>query len=439
MAKMVDKAAAIRAIFKGIDKSFKQVLLSDEAMPLLQNALESIDLTKTSPRLEDIFAFARYTSLDKVVGVIFGQDPYPDPKHAHGLCFSTLDIRLPASLRNVYGAVENSGFRTEVKDGEVGSATPGYLGTWARQGIILLNTSLTTIAGTTRAHFDAWNEYMKVIVRDLGARPLAFLLWGDDARRLRPLITHCDALILEETHPSPLAQNRLEEARQFRHCTHFRVVNEWLIERGRLPIDWAPVPKYVAYTDGSASNNGSTSAKAGYAAWFTSGPLEGTRLTERIAPAKVIVHGEDKIIWPTNIRGEGFAILAVLERVLAQHRQIPGCVLEPADSVSLEIVTDSKFWIQMIETFIPSWIKAKVPLESKENPDLVKRVWDAVCALRPFTRLSLRHVYSHGKDETIAPVDKACNDCVDKWALEARNAPEFFTREERIGRVASTS
>jgi uracil-DNA glycosylase len=407
------KYVNVAEMFAGVKPGFKRLLLT--AKPELQYALEQIDPTNISPRTPDILSFARYFEPGEIRACIIGQDPYPDANHAHGLCFSTRDTKLPASLKNIFECLRQCGYIPK----DV-AHVPGLLTSWAASGVLMINMALTTIPGKTNAHKDIWSPYMKKIVAEIGAldQPIAYLLWGRDAQEAEPLLkNNGKSLILKGTHPSPMAQARLIESAQFRHCTHFTEANEFLAKNSRGVIDWNPIGTHIVYTDGSASGNGQGAvARGGYAAYFASGPLKSLTLSGRFGP--VHLPDLDEIIFPSNIRGEGLAIIHALEHILRCPVLLP-----------IEVVTDSEFWIDMVMKYIPKWVRdGEAPSFSKhKNPDLVSRLWSAVSAIRASSiAVTFRHVYSHGKDKTISPADKQFNDRVDKIASLARKSEHFF-------------
>jgi uracil-DNA glycosylase len=181
------------------------------------------------PAPENIFNALLLTPLDAVKVVILGQDPYPTPGDAHGLAFSYVGRRrLPASLKAILAEMAS----------DLGSAptATGDLSRWARQGVLLLNTALTTEAGCAGAHLKlGWSTLTDQAVAAVSAaRPaVVFMLWGAPARRRAALIDRTKHLVLESGHPSPL--NRL---RDFAGTRPFSRANAWLIERGETPIDW---------------------------------------------------------------------------------------------------------------------------------------------------------------------------------------------------------
>lgn len=181
------------------------------------------------PPASDVFAALHLTSYADTKVVILGQDPYHGAGQAHGLCFSVRpDVAVPPSLRNVY---------QELRD-DLGCAIPkhGNLEQWARQGVLLLNTTLTVRAGQAASHQGkGWERFTdRVIgaVNDKSER-VVFLLWGAPSRKKKSLIDTSRHTIIESAHPSPLsAHNGFFGSRPFSRA------NEALREAGRDPIDW---------------------------------------------------------------------------------------------------------------------------------------------------------------------------------------------------------
>lgn len=174
------------------------------------------------------FAALELTQPDAVRVVILGQDPYPTPGHAHGLAFSVEpDVRpLPRSLSNIFKELESDlGVRRQ----------DGDLRTWARQGVLLLNTALSVPSGDANGHKDfGWEDLAKEVLQRTSRRPTAFVLWGKQAQRLEKHLNPGDHLILKTAHPSPLSARR-----GFFGSRPFSAINTWLQTRGHAPIDWA--------------------------------------------------------------------------------------------------------------------------------------------------------------------------------------------------------
>ena len=184
------------------------------------------------PRGERLKAL-ELTPLDAVKVVILGQDPYHGPGQAHGLCFSVPDgIPIPPSLINIYKELES--------DLGVMRRTTGNLERWARQGVLLLNTSLTVEAGKAGSHSGkGWEAITDAAVAAVAAResPSVFILWGSHARKkaanvpqLAPGGPH---LVLTSAHPSPLSAHS-----GFFGSKPFSKANAFLEARGRGAIDW---------------------------------------------------------------------------------------------------------------------------------------------------------------------------------------------------------
>lgn len=181
------------------------------------------------PKRDEIFNALKLTPYEQVKVLLLGQDPYPNPSHAHGLCFSVRpEVRsLPMSLRNIYKELHN----------DVGFRIPnnGYLKPWARQGILLLNTVLTVRAGESNSHQGkGWERFTDRIIEQVDAKPkrVVFVLWGGRAQKKLSLIQHAHHAIVQCAHPSPLS------ARKFFGCRCFSQINRLLKEAGEGEIDW---------------------------------------------------------------------------------------------------------------------------------------------------------------------------------------------------------
>jgi len=173
------------------------------------------------------------TPLSDVRVVVLGQDPYHGEGQAEGLAFSVPDgVRLPPSLRNIYKEL--------VRD-RLGVDLPrhGSLVHWARQGVLLLNTTLTVEAGAPASHagwgWEALTDRL-ILASSAHVRPKAFLLWGAHAQSKAALIDAQRHLVLTANHPSPLSA--LRGPTPFMGCGHFAAVNRWLAERGEKTVAW---------------------------------------------------------------------------------------------------------------------------------------------------------------------------------------------------------
>lgn len=181
------------------------------------------------PDMYDIFNALKYTSFSEVKAVIIGQDPYHEPNQAHGLSFSVQKgVEIPPSLVNIYKELED----------DLGIKPPshGNLVTWAKQGVLLLNATLTVRAHEANSHAGiGWQIFTDRVISLLNESPspIAFLLWGANARRKKELITNRKHFIIESAHPSPLSAYR-----GFFGSRPFSKINQFLERNGRTPIDW---------------------------------------------------------------------------------------------------------------------------------------------------------------------------------------------------------
>lgn len=182
------------------------------------------------PKNSEIFASLALTPFESIRVVIVGQDPYPGPNQAHGLCFSVKHgIPLPASLENIFKELKRSL--------NVPRPSHGCLEKWAKQGVLLLNTVLTVEAGRPHSHAGlGWERFTDRIIKELNERKrgLIFLLWGSHAQKKCGVIDPSRHTLLKSVHPSPLSAHR-----GFIGCGHFATTNEILRGRGEPEIDWA--------------------------------------------------------------------------------------------------------------------------------------------------------------------------------------------------------
>jgi uracil-DNA glycosylase len=177
----------------------------------------------------DIFNALKYTSLEDTRVVILGQDPYHGKGQAHGLCFSVKrGVTPPPSLKNIFKEL----------NGELGIEEPetGELIGWAKQGVLLLNTTLTVREASPQSHKGkGWEILTDKIIEIINEKdsPVVFMLWGGNARAKKSLITNKRHLVLECAHPSPLSAYN-----GFFGCNHFVKANAFLTENNADPIRW---------------------------------------------------------------------------------------------------------------------------------------------------------------------------------------------------------
>jgi uracil-DNA glycosylase len=182
------------------------------------------------PPGSQIFAAFNHTPFDSVKVVILGQDPYHGPGQAHGLCFSVpKGIPVPPSLQNIFKEINS----------DLGLPIPnnGNLEKWAKQGVLLLNATLTVRANQAGSHQNkGWETFTDAAIKALSDyhKGLVFILWGNYAQAKARIIDANKHFILTAPHPSPLSANR-----GFFGCKHFSKTNRLLISIGKEPIDWA--------------------------------------------------------------------------------------------------------------------------------------------------------------------------------------------------------
>jgi len=181
------------------------------------------------PPHAEVFAAIHLTSYANTRVMILGQDPYHGPNQAHGLCFSVRrGVAIPPSLVNIHKELHN----------DLGFAPPGHgnLEHWARQGVLLLNTTLTVRAGQAASHQGkGWETFTDQVIRVVNDKtdPVVFILWGASARKKKALIDTGQHAVIESAHPSPLSAHN-----GFFGSKPFSRANEALIARGRQPVDW---------------------------------------------------------------------------------------------------------------------------------------------------------------------------------------------------------
>jgi len=181
------------------------------------------------PAAKNIFNAFNLCPIDDVRVVIIGQDPYHEPGQAHGLCFSVESgIDLPPSLINIYKEIESDlGHK---------SITNGDLSDWARQGVLLLNATLTVRAHVAASHVGhGWETFTDAVIKTIAQnkKHIVYMLWGLFAQNKAAIVDKNENLVLCSAHPSPLSAYR-----GFFGNHHFSRANQYLIENGMQPINW---------------------------------------------------------------------------------------------------------------------------------------------------------------------------------------------------------
>ncbi len=185
------------------------------------------------PPDEEVFTALHLTPFADVKVLILGQDPYHGPGQANGLAFSVRDgVRVPPSLVNIYKEMAT----------DLGLAIPpsGNLEPWARQGVLLLNTSLTVRSGEAASHQQkGWEMFTDEVIHAVNGKTdrVVFVLWGASARKKKAFIDESRHVVIESPHPSPLSAHR-----GFFGTRPFSRANDALVDAGRDPVDWSLGP-----------------------------------------------------------------------------------------------------------------------------------------------------------------------------------------------------
>lgn len=219
-----------------LNSSWLQHLQEEFKQPYLQDLENYLDEEKNQnktilPQEADRFNALNSMSFDQLKVVILGQDPYPTVGHAHGLSFSVLpEVKpLPKSLININKEL--------LEDLGIDNSHSGYLQPWADQGVLLLNAVLSVEAGNANAHQGkGWEKFTDKIIQTISSKSehIVFILWGAYAQKKGALIDESRHHILKSAHPSPLSAYR-----GFWGSKPFSKTNDYLIEKGKSPIDWA--------------------------------------------------------------------------------------------------------------------------------------------------------------------------------------------------------
>jgi len=216
-----------------IENSWKELLKpefsEDYFLKLIDFVKSEYRSTRVFPPGKEIFSAFDHCPVDTTRVVIIGQDPYHGEGQANGLCFSVRDgVRFPPSLRNIF---------KELRD-DLGKTIPesGNLERWADQGVLLLNATLTVRASTPGSHQNkGWEEFTDAVIKVLSEQKdhLVFILWGAYAQKKGAVIDTHKHLVIKSPHPSPFSADR-----GFFGSKPFSTTNDYLVSKGKQPIDW---------------------------------------------------------------------------------------------------------------------------------------------------------------------------------------------------------
>ena len=226
-------------LFKSLDPSWQQLFAGQDVLFSKLKEINDTIVKSINDDKVDVFPYPydltfncfNQCRFDKLKVVIIGQDPYHANKNeAMGLSFSVpVGITVPPSLKNIYKELSNDidGFNPPEH---------GDLTTWAKQGVLLLNTSLTVVHKTPGSHMELWKPFTSKIIELIArnSKDIVFILWGTHAKAYASTISKNNHLILEATHPSPLSANK----GGFFGCRHFSKTNQYLEQKGKSPINW---------------------------------------------------------------------------------------------------------------------------------------------------------------------------------------------------------
>ncbi len=215
------------------NESWNKVLEKEFSKPYFQNLMNFVEEEYQSktiyPSKENIFNCFEIVDFNKVKVVILGQDPYHGAFQANGLAFSVQKgVKLPPSLKNIFKELED--------DLQVRNIINGDLTTWAKQGVLLLNATLTVEESKPGSHQKkGWEEFTDAVIDVLSTKRdnLVFVLWGSYAQKKGKMIDKEQHLVIETAHPSPLSVYR-----GFYESKPFSKINNFLNEKGKEPIDW---------------------------------------------------------------------------------------------------------------------------------------------------------------------------------------------------------
>lgn len=225
-------ASILAAVDSGI--TWSDVLAREKKESYFQEVLAFVETERSSgkvvyPQNSEVFNALALTPFQDVKVVILGQDPYHGPNQAHGLCFSVKPpTPPPPSLVNIFLELRS----------DLGIQRPnhGNLESWAKQGVLLLNSVLTVEEGKAGSHANkGWERFTSKVIEELNARRqnIVFLLWGAYAQKKADFVDRTRHLVLTAPHPSPLSAHR-----GFLGCKHFSQANSYLERHGLPPIDW---------------------------------------------------------------------------------------------------------------------------------------------------------------------------------------------------------
>jgi uracil-DNA glycosylase len=380
--------------------------LTDETLAILtkpkdelSSAISAISgVPNIAPQYCDIFRAFVLCPIERAKICIIGNEPYSsvgiDGKPiANGLAFSTSSKMLPTTKAMFASLIHAKLIAEMPKNGD--------LTNWARQGVLLLNSSLTAVIGETAAHASIWAKYIAQLIADLKKRPIIFICFG----------THARNLIGE--HPHLYWAYPTSNLQTFINNDTFMKANLMLHERCEKEINWdtraviektiitlgediTPKQLYV-FTDGAATKNGRENCRASYAYYICE------YSANTVDNSKTIINKAD-LVPPSTIPGEKYSSSNNRGELMAIMMALKYIADEKFRTDSIIVVSDSEYSINCITKWAPNWYKdpIKHSLSEKKNLDLIKPALDYLREVRQHNSVSFRHIKSHTK----APADK---------------------------------
>lgn len=412
----------IRSMFAGIDDYSKNILARELCNELAEvlSELNTINVNVLSPAPVNIFHAFRLCSIADTKVVILGQDPYIGPGEATGLSFSS-GKGIPPSLMNIYKCLMRAGYINKIPES-------GDISAWAKYGVLMLNTALTTVVGRSGAHTKIWAKYTDKLLTKL-PDGIIYILLGNNAKAKAKIITGGTNTILEWGHPSPLSSvNRdINNPRNFLHCDVFEKTNQLLAQRSLGQVNWGDImvragnmiprptgcTEIYIFTDGGSRNNGAADCVASWAYYIS---MDGE------------YHSASGILRDnaSNNRAELTAIHRAVERVKSITTNTDG--ITNTDASTIIIVSDSRYSINTVTSWADNWEldPVKHNLHKKKNLDIIMPIRELLGSLRQKNIIKFRHVNSHRTEPPAGGLDWfiwAGNNYVDKLCNEELITP----------------
>lgn len=343
-------AKKIDQILRDVDPSFLSLVDRKELAQVLRNIDDEGDSDNIYPSAEHIFEWLKYFSVDKTVGMVCGQDPYPE--NPIGICFAkNKSDGFPKSFQPIVNCLEKQKLMRS-RDDRHANLMP-----WVAQGLLMPNMALTN-NGTAKSHQKIWRPFMKKLIPAIfqqlkkEGKKIFVLLWGAEALQIGPIATKHGHEVFTWSHPSPLSDNKQPPSKKFVNCDNFASANDMLIAAGMRKFVWDNMGKICAFSDGACSGNGKAHANATYSAVIIGGHFGYTNCCGTVRPftyefvdeknpAKGFRHSETSK-QPSNNRGELLGICWALFLL------IKGWAVG-----EIELISDSNISVRTLNEWLP--------------------------------------------------------------------------------------